>query len=936
MTVDIPEVGFDQGIVMNVDEVPAGASLLAPAVIGATLLTLNDSNDFSETGGQVKINGHVYTYTSKTDEPSTLTLAAGGLIEAFDLTEYAPRVDVYPEALEKRAQVLIPGNDDAVTAQVHSDTTANLPLGIRELSSAETVSLQLRGGSYVVTEIVGGNPLSDGSYIDPTTAPPPAPDGNVPPQVTGIVTVPTIGGVIVKWDRVVNVDATTYHVYGSTDPAFTQDTTRIVGTTDGQLLFARQVYNENAAQLMPPTPGGTFYYAVRAEDPDGVGPTSAVVTGTPDQVDGPDISVNSITGDHITGNSITADHFEAVIVMTTQILMGLLKLDGNTGIEVAQASNPARKTLISALGEGNQFVGQLTADNSEFTDNMTRRGLNNALNGTETATKGVTDPTLAPNITVSYVKQLYNGGGAPGSNQGFNRRGMAETSDTFNWYCTETVGTLTSGVQAWAKASDLGFTLFNLEPDWLGLGGVTRIGGTLYVLAAHNDGSTWVKNNWRVLKYRESDYLYLGSLGLDFTTGQFYPTIGTDGTNLLIAFQTAVGNLWFDEWNTGGTRLTRVSPGAVSQQHLSGIAKSSLGMSGTRFILARAGDISAYTTAAVRTSSDDFPQAEGNIRGLCVAGGKWHTFHPGRAIDYTLNSGQHDFFYTFADTDTTGGSLTAETRKSPTRTVTPTKFAQWVVNCPQASPDDGTVDGANTIRVYANLAGGSPTGCFRQATLTPDGNQVLVLDPVAYSGTTYVAASGFDSRTSTAQGRYVSQAVMTDGSPSWDLKGTGSGNVGKVAKWDATGEDLMPYGEYTTPNVYNAASTTVPTGAATRIRFMTKVEERGSMSHNNASGSGVFTIPEAGVYEIVSIVGLGSGGTGASRLLQLMTGAGAEITRSNGAPRSANGNIMELAHKQRFAAGDTFYFQVTQDNGGNLSLLASAPTSQVTVQKVRS
>src|SRR6478735_998704 len=97
--------------------------------------------------------------------------------------------------------------------------------------------------------------------------------------------------------------------------------------------------------------------------------------------------------------------------------VGLIELDGNFGISVAEPGADNRKTIISGTGIGHTFVGQITADSAEFINQVNRRGLQNWLQGTETLTAGVTDPAQMANVTASWPSHMM--GASPSS--GYNR-----------------------------------------------------------------------------------------------------------------------------------------------------------------------------------------------------------------------------------------------------------------------------------------------------------------------------------------------------------------------------------------------------------------------------------------------------------------------------------------------------------------------------------
>lgn len=178
------------GRVLAVNTSIAGDELVADTLAGATSLTVDDTVDFSDTGGYLTINDETLPYESVDDDTGVITLAfrtttdettgvttttrasisadafAGDRVEIFDSQAGTPAQEVV-------AMVALEGsdfNDDAIEAIVDHALVPLLPEGIRDegvvdeaqvaLGAAstalagETVVLVWRGSQAFVTDVL--------------------------------------------------------------------------------------------------------------------------------------------------------------------------------------------------------------------------------------------------------------------------------------------------------------------------------------------------------------------------------------------------------------------------------------------------------------------------------------------------------------------------------------------------------------------------------------------------------------------------------------------------------------------------------------------------------------------------------------------------------------------------------------------------------------
>lgn len=504
------------------------------------------------------------------------------------------------------------------------------------------------------------------------------------------------------------------------------------------------------------------------------------------------IGAGQVSAEHLDVYSVTDDKLAPTIILPGEIKLGdyidLAKADGI----VVRNPDSSISAQLAANGSGNFLHGAGSFDSADFAGSVKINGDTNWLNGTITANSGkVTDPSTVPQVTSSY--DMVDVGGA-----GVYRKGLTAfhdpTANPGKWVTTDTVGN-SSSVQAWGKDGGPGLYTFDVQSGWIAMGGVVQVGGYYHVLCRSTSNSS----NWRILVYRGSDQGYVGSYYTspnipESISTTSLPSIGKDTSgNILIVFAQN-GNFFIRKIGAAGTVNAGKQIGATlncgpwnSTVDFWGVQQV-----GSYYFASYYGGIRAHDiNVGARNQAQEFPVATGMLSGAEFDGTVWNTFSHGQYFyKYTNNTGTWDFAYTWYDNDTgvlagnAGGAATAETRKSQIKTVAPTKFAKWTVALPFKPPDDGTVDGANTARIYA-----APTGqpLTLQTTL-PEGQLSQDFAALTTTGAAYIDSSGFDVRVAANPGRFKSAIMDAQGNPIWDLKGSGPGQVGGV-KWNASGLD---------------------------------------------------------------------------------------------------------------------------------------------------
>jgi hypothetical protein len=515
----------------------------------------------------------------------------------------------------------------------------------------------------------------------------------------------------------------------------------------------------------------------------------------------PHIAAEAITADHLQAGAVTADTIVSELNWTTEQYVGQIHIHPTQGITIPQ-DGTEDVTHLAADGSGNAFAGGIIAnDGLTSYGGINMQGTDNFLAGELKAGSGVNDPSTAPTVTSSYDTVTVGGGLDPG----FYRKGLCEFHDgaAANWVTTDTFPGAGSDVQAWSKAGGPAFWNFSVLSGWQSYGGVTRIAGYYYVLARQLSAPT----NWKILIYRGSDKAYMGSYftgpgGVGSITTTSYPSIGTDGTYLFVAFANA-GDIFVRKFNPYGVAGAGDQVGSSMNGGAWGASVHVQGVQGVggKIFVAYNNGIYAYTpgaTTMTRDTASEFPKNVGALAGISHDGTSWATFNSGTTwTKHTALSGRYLFAYDFRDADPLG-SGTANTKPSPTKDITPVKFAKWTVTVPQSPPDDLTTDGANTCRIFASPYG-SPLVFQHQLVTDGDGvsgkplSYIKTFSTLSPTGAAPNSVNDFASRPTSAIGRHSSS--KTDGSdPMWKLDGDGSWKLGAFLKGNADGTDALDSG----------------------------------------------------------------------------------------------------------------------------------------------
>jgi len=186
----------------------------------------------------------------------------------------------------------------------------------------------------------------------------PAPAAPSAPAVT-----PSLAGLRITWDgtfadgSAVPADFAHVAVHVSTETGFTPSVATFAGTItkagDGGML------------PVTPLPYQPHYVRLVGVNTSGIpGDPSDETSGTPLQVDGPDLVAGSVTAGAIAAGAVTADKLEAILTLATRIVAGnpeAARVEFNEdGLRVYDADNVLKIQFDAAAGSG-VFTGTITA-----------------------------------------------------------------------------------------------------------------------------------------------------------------------------------------------------------------------------------------------------------------------------------------------------------------------------------------------------------------------------------------------------------------------------------------------------------------------------------------------------------------------------------------------------------------------------------------------
>jgi hypothetical protein len=754
---------IEHGLVRSVQAMHLGSFVSAAASSGATSLVVESILDFNEAGGELTLNGVTYPYSSADYTTNTITLASG-LTGAAAVSD---RVGLSPVTVETTALVEMTGVEDPIRARVPHTLVDRMAEGIRVEGQEESVQLKLEDGDYTVLDVIGKDPVVDGSYIDPSTLPPPGTDGLPPASTPALTATGNIGAIHYRWTPVANADPVKFNLHVSTTPGFT------VGP--GNLVMAGSAGSSFTYVPSPLDYTATYYARLVEYDDDGEAAPSAEVSAQLRQATNEDISaayayLGQVVFDQMVGGRLNVDMLLGSTITTRAGGTGA-GLDMNT--ELTRYDSSGSPTAV--LGETNSFKGLVEADGLTVTGAMSVRSTAEVARGaTWTLQQGTTAAVAPPTAQIAYPGTIN-----PALFAG--NYGLCWTGTDF-----ATIGD--SAPVLIQRSADADLIVDSTARPW---GGLTRIGTHWYTLG-------FIGSQWWITR--------ISGLGATMITEAYTPingtwgsggsasaglapaAIGTDGTNVLIAeFDDANNRYRIQVRNT----FTLAVTSTINTTASAGFTGPVVGVQGGNFdfgsmryvILTRNGPHAyVFNSTGVYDGSEAFGvPATGQMSGITWDGTRFWSTKAKSSLDgaqalvykHTTNKwygADPKTYYaalTWRDTNPTGG--THETNMSPVVSFSMRKRAGVAFTSP-AIPPGGGVDDPNAVAFYLGQVDTTRTNLWRQ-TLPADGvNTVSVGDDITFAGTNPPAANDFPSAT---PGKFASSAADGLGNPHLLLEGDG-------------------------------------------------------------------------------------------------------------------------------------------------------------------
>jgi hypothetical protein len=514
---------YYQGRVLDVTENTIGTEVTADHAIGASLLSVYDSQEFSDDGGALSIEGVVYGYTTKDDDAGTIKLTSTLSAAVTADTE----VFLYPLAVEKEAMVQI-DEEEPVMAAVPHNLVGVMDALIRDGNDQESVIVAKQDDEYEIHDLLAQTYTLYGQYINTSgmTIPPPVP--TTPPavspafRVTGFTT-----SLVVETDDVQAGTIIQYHI--STTSGFTPSPSTLFTETEATVATIDRLPDGDALDAAQ-----QYFLKMVAYNIVGTAAPSAEVSGA--------LNLDVI-------DELITSRLVASFIQTGKISVGQFTLDA-VGMKV---NRPGGGYVFNFPFNGTdnlEITAAVTAVSLNVLNSLSIQGAG-SLYGSLTAANGIIAPTSQAGVgrTWPYVTTA-DGDGSSDISQIY--QGLVQHPTNSAWL-VQAFSFFGAGIRYLDKTTgswqgDLDLTGKTWPTRFYPQGGITYLSSNYYIIGSDStrngdyylykiDSTTGTKNG----------EAFLG----DLTTFQnAVPRLFTDGTNIMYAWVNASKNLRITVFNT--------------------------------------------------------------------------------------------------------------------------------------------------------------------------------------------------------------------------------------------------------------------------------------------------------------------------------------------------------------------------------------------------
>lgn len=465
-------------------------------------------------------------------------------------------------------------------------------------------------------------------------------DGLFPPQVQNVIVDGIIKSMFLSWDAVVNADPVEYLVYGGADSGFALDSNHYIGKVGAPRASVSKVYDPTSGILVDVTPGTLYYFVIVAKDNDGPGTPSVEVSGTPVQINSPDIATDAIIARTIKAGSVTATKLEAILALVTTLIIGditnqAISLDATNGFIVKDSAGNILFKIPLIAGQPIFARSNIVAESITALGQVSLRDTGDVNFPHELAqsakfrlNSGVTAPSTAPAWAYNYPQRSTSDIPFPaGYSDGLIPTGgvlddagtslvMAATAygPTGNYYQFFYSTHLTTGVTTALKMDG---------PDRVVLA-MTKV-STSVVAGVRKWAVLWFQPSTSAFNVGYFDFAWTFVPGSVWTypwsseissspfDGQFgLPDMTYDGTNLVFfQIRNSDGHLFMHKRSVTGGVVSSTDTGVVRSRfdHVcTAVYHATFDYGSPRFVVTvDGGQLYVFTAAGARSANDEWP-----------------------------------------------------------------------------------------------------------------------------------------------------------------------------------------------------------------------------------------------------------------------------------------------------------------------------------------